>query len=426
MSTTRVFQAMINDYLSNPLLKEEMVKRDYLLSKIEKDDGWIGVSGTNGANGGALVVPFKAAGASSVSYGQLTASNDIADDVYVRGTISQQPEFWATMQFHQRDLMEHGKISEKNFLKILPDTVDDFMGYIKGVVSVNLLNGAHFAKSAAGSTSAAGEIVVDRPDRFVLNQKVVVQATSPTTLTGYVKTINMQTRTIKLVTARGGSTGLDFNANNAPAGAKMYNDGAQTAPFSSVRDALLSAANGGSATLYGVTKTDYPYTQAIQIDGTGATSANLLKKIFLGFTDTRKFGKGAPTDVIMSYSNLGVCMAIIEASKGAYNVVPNSHKAEVYGWTEIVVGSVTSQPLKLIGVQEMEDDVIYFIDWRALKFYSNGFFRKNITPDGNEFYTERAQTGYKYIIDICLFGDLVVNRPSYCGVMYGIDIDYTA
>lgn len=426
MSTLRVFQAMINDYLSNPLLKEEMVKRDYLLNKIEKDDGWIGVSGTNGANGGALVVPFKAAGASSVSYGQLTASNDIADDIYVRGTISQQPEFWATMQFYQRDLMEHGKVSEKNFLKILPDTVDDFMAYIKGVVSVNLLNGAHFAKLTAASTANTGVVTVDRPDRLVINQKVVVAATSPTTITAYVKSINMNTRQAILVTTRGGSTVVDFSANNSPAGSKMYNDGAQTAPFSSVRDALLSAANGGSATLYGVTKTDYPYTQAINIDGTGATSANLLKKIFDGFTQTRKFGKGAPTDVIMSYSNFGVCMALIEASKGAFNVVANSQKTEVYGWTEITVGSVTSQPLKLVGVQEMDDDVIYYIDWRALKFYSNGFFRKNINPDGNEFYTERAQTGYKYIIDICLFGDLVVNRPSYCGVMYGIDIDYTA
>lgn len=426
MSTLRVFQAMLNDYLSNPLLKEEMVKRDYLLNKIEKDDGWIGVSGTNGANGGALVVPFKAAGASSVSYGQLTASNDIADDIYVRGTISQQPEFWASMQFYGRDLMEHGKISEKNFLKILPDTIDDFMAYIKGVVSVNLLNGAHFAKLTAASTSAAGLIVVDRPDRFVVNQKVVVAATAPSTITAYVKSININTRTITLVTTRAGVTLINFSANNSPLGAKVYNDGAQTAPFSSVRDALLSAANGGSATLYGVTKTDYPYTQAINIDGTGATASNLLDKIFNGFTDTRKFGKGAPTDVVMSYSNFGVCMKLIEVSKGAFNVVPNSMKAEVYGWTEIMVGSVTSQPLKLVAVQEMDDDLIYFIDWKAMKFYSNGFFRKNISPDGNEFYVERAQTGYKYIIDICLFGDLVVNRPSYCGVMYGIDIDYTA
>lgn len=417
---------MINDYLSNPLLKEELIKRDYLLSKIEKDDGWIGVSGSNGTNGGALIVPFKAAGASSVSYGQLTASSDIADDVYVRGQISQQPEFWASMQFHGRDLMEHNKVSEKNFLKILPDTIDDFMAYIKGVVSVNLLNGAHFAKTTAAATTNTGNIVVDRPDRFVIGQKVVVEATSPTTITAYVKSININTKTVNLVTTRGGSTVVNFSTNNSPSGSKVYNDGAQTAPFSSLRDALLSNANGGSATLYGVTKTDYPYTQAINIDGSGATSSNLLTKIFDGFTTTRKDGKGAPTDIIMSYSNLAVCMKIIEASKGAYNVVPNSHKAEVYGWTEITVGSVTSQPLKLIGVQEMEDDVIYYIDWRALKFYSNGFFRKNVSPDGNEFFVERAQTGYKYIIDICLFGDLVVNRPSYCGIMYGININYTA
>jgi hypothetical protein len=34
----------------------------------------------------------------------------------------------------------------------------------------------------------------------------------------------------------------------------------------------------------------------------------------------------------------------------------------------------------------------------------------------------RATTGYQYIIDIRLFGDMVLQRPSYCGIMYGINI----
>jgi hypothetical protein len=37
MATNRSFQAMLNDFLPNTLLKEELVKRDYLLSKVEKD-----------------------------------------------------------------------------------------------------------------------------------------------------------------------------------------------------------------------------------------------------------------------------------------------------------------------------------------------------------------------------------------------------
>src|ERR1035437_3849816 len=110
---------MLNDFLPNDLLKEELVKRDYLLNKVEKDDTWIGASTGTGGNGGALIVPFKAAGASSVASGSLSASNDVAEDNYVRGTITAQQEIWGSMIFNHRDLMEHESVSEKNFLKIL-------------------------------------------------------------------------------------------------------------------------------------------------------------------------------------------------------------------------------------------------------------------------------------------------------------------
>lgn len=422
MATTRSFQAMLNDFLPNELLKEEMIKRDYLLNKVEKDDSWIGASGSSG-NGGNLIVPFKAAGASSVSYGQLSASGDIAQDVYVRGQISTQPEVWGSMIFNHRDLMEHDKVSEKNFLKILPDAVNDFMDYMKNVVSVNLLNGAAFAKLTAAATANNGLIVVDRPDRFVIGQKVIVLLASAAYATGYVSTININTNTVLLVTARGGGTPVDFSgAGTANAGAGAFNDGAQTTPFSSLRDALLSATNGGSATLYGVTKTAYPYTQAINIDGSDVTAANIVEKIFFAWTRTRMVGKGNPTDIVMSYTNFAYVMAVVEASKGAYNVNKDSKKASQFGWTEIRIGSVTNQELNFVGVQEMDNDIIMFLDWRGLKFYSNGFFRKRKSPDGIEYFEIRAQSGFQYIIDVCLFGDLVVNRPSYMGIMYGIAI----
>jgi hypothetical protein len=87
---------------------------------------------------------------------------------------------------------------------------------------------------------------------------------------------------------------------------------------------------------------------------------------------------------------------------------------------EIEVGSVTNGALKLVGVQEADDDIIIFLDWRALKFHSNGFFRKRKSPDGKEFFEVRATTGFQYLIDVCLFGEMVVIRPSYCGILYNI------
>jgi hypothetical protein len=423
---------MLNDFLPNDLLKEELVKRDYVLSNVEKDDTWVGASSATG-NGGNLIVPFKAAGASSVAMGGLSASNDIAEDNYVRGTITTQKEAWGSMIFNHRDLMEHEQVSEKNFLKILPDSINDFMDYMRNVVSVNLLNGAWFATLKADSTANDGAIYPDRPDRFVIAQKVVLQDSLGSVVVGYVQSIDMNAiqpgnvgvGKVVLVTQRNGATVVNFAVSNMTVAntAKAYNDGANVAgaAYSSLRQLMLSAANGGDAQIYGVTKTLYPYTQAININGSSCTQSNFVEKIFDGYTQTRLFGKGAPTDILMSYARFGTVMKIVEASKGAFNVVPNSMKTSQYGWTEISVGSVTSQSLKYVGIQEMDNDIVIYMDWRAAKFYSNGFFRKRKSPDGIEYFEVRATTGFQYIVDVCLFGELVLQRPSYCGIMYGIN-----
>ncbi len=410
MGTTRTFQDMLNDYLPNELLKEELIKRDFLLTKVEKDDGWIG---------GPLIVPFKGAGASSVAFGSLTAADDIAQDVYVRGEVSSQKEAWGSMIFNHRDLMEHEKVSEKNFLKILPNAVEDFMDYLKNVISTNLLNGAHFATATADG-DASGNLTVDRPDRFSIGQKVSIDDGDSSPVTGYVRTIEMNTKVVTFYDARSGGSVVNLSDYTLAQAAKVYHDGSQSNGFSSLRDALLSSTNGGSAQLYGQTKTAYPYLQAINVPGADITQSNIMLKIFDALTTIRQLGKGNPSDVVMSYKNFGSCIKAIESSKGAFNVSPGSNKASQYGWMEIEVGSVTKGGLKLVAVQEADDDIIMFLDWRALKFHSNGFFRKRKSPDGIEYFEVRATTGYQYIVDVCLFGDLVVIRPSYCGILYGI------
>lgn len=415
MATTRTFQDMLNEYLTYDLLKEELVKRDYLLTKIEKDQGW---------KGGTLPVPFKAAGASSVSYGGLTASNDVAEDLYVRGTVTQQKELWGTMMFNHRDLAEHdGSIPEKTFLRILPDAVDDFMEHMKMVVSINLLNGAHYAKLTADSTAATGVITVDHIDRLVVGQKLTVKDANSSALTGYVKSIDVNAGQAVLVTARGGLTPVDFSAAGAQMtvaqGAKVYQDGALTSAFTSLKEALLPAAQGGSATLYGVNKLLYPHTQAIAVDGSTVTATNVLDKLFDAYVKIRTFGKGNPNEVIVSYKHLASILKSLEGSKGSFNVVPESNKASVYGWTEIMIGGVKGN-LKVVAVQEMDDDCAIFIDWRALKLHSNGLFKKRVAPDGKHYFEVRSTSGYQYLVDMCVFGELVVSRPSYCGILHSI------
>jgi len=420
MATSRTFQSMLNEWLNYDLLREELVKRDYLLQKVEKDNGW---------KGGTLPVPFKGAYASSVRFGALTANTDVSEDEYVRGEVSTQPEVWGTMKFNHRDLMEHnGKVKEQSFLKLLPNALEDFMDNFKNCVSINLLSGSHMA-TLTGNGAVGGTCAIDRPERFSIGMKCQIDDDDSAAADIYVTAININTKTLTVSATRGGAA-LDISAYTTAQNAKIYADGAQASSMTSLRSSLLSLANGGTTNLYGKSKLAYPFLQAINIDGSSVTAVNLHAELFDAYTDIKNLGKGNPDTAIMSYKNLGTLMKLIEhfnnaatatanIGKGAYNVVPGSMKASLYGWTEIDIVGVRGT-LRVVGVQECDDDVIMFIDWRALKFHSNNFFTKRTNPDGRQFYEVRDTTGYYYLVDICLFGDLILSRPSYCGIMHTI------
>lgn len=492
-ATNADFSAMLSQFAPNGLFKEEMIARDYILSQIDKDDTWVASTGdsTNGEAvgtgsgifGGPLTVRFKGAQASSQKMGGLTAQSQITQAKYVLGQILVQPETWGSLIFNHKDIMVHGKLSEINFLNVLEDNLEDFMEVMKNNISTALLEGPAYCKVVAlvnHLTNNTGTVLVDRPDRLYIGQKVLINLPSTEAVVAhgtqpifaFVKTINMNASSggqpagsVVLTSDLALTTPIDFTgvlqrqtADGTPLAGysllgdlpalttKLYMDGTLDGlagagtgtatsivnQFSNLKDLLFpngvatgTSIGAGSAQIYGITKTAYPYTQAIYIDGSGATATNLVKKAFYGFTQTRRYGKGRPTDIIMSYNNLAIVMAIVEASKGAFNVVANSYKASQFGFTEVKIGSVTNQTLKFVGIQEMGDDWMAYIDWRALKFYSNGMFRKHKSPDGIEYFTTRSVTGYQYIVDIALFGDIVLERPSYCGVMGDIAINYT-
>lgn len=421
--TNRSFDDMLNEWLNYGLLKEELIKRDYLLNTVKKDNDW---------KGGTLPVPFKGAHASSVRFGNLTASNDVHEDEYVRGQISNQPEVWGTMKFNHRDIMEHnGRVKEQSFLKLLPGAIDEFMDNFKNCVSIQLLSGTIHARGTVDGTNIAGGglIGIDRIERFSLGMKVQIKTAAPLSATFYIISIDVNNYLAGFSATRGG-TAADMSAYLVADGIEIYLDGGEAAGMTSLRGALLTALNGGTAALYGQTKLDYPYLQAINIDGSGFSTATIHKDIFNAFTTVKNIGKGAPDTALVSYKWLGHLMANVEhgsniatndsiIGKGAYNVQPGSMKASLYGWTEIIIHGVKGS-LKVVGIQEMDDDIIMFIDWRALKFHSNNFFTKRINPDGRQFYEVREETGYYYLIDICLFGDLVVSKPSYCGIIHDL------
>jgi hypothetical protein len=416
MATTRSFQDMLNEYLPNELLQEEMIKRDWLLKNVQKDDNW---------KGGKIIVPFIGAEATSAKFGGLTAENDVAEFEYVRGSIDAYKELWGTLKFQHTDLIQHdGKVKESTFIRILPDQVDMFMNYMKMLVSINMMAGPHFAKVLDDTNAATGILVIDRIDRLSLNQKVVLKDNNSSEASYYVIAIDVNAQAVTLSASRKGAA-ANLSAFSVAQEAKLYHDGViasgvPTNMFTSLKSALLSAANGGSADLHGKTKLLYPYLQAVNINGSDITANNILEKLFTAFSRIRILAKGGSFDkCVVSYKHLGNIMKAIETQKGAFKVTPTTQKASIYGWTEIELVGVQGS-FTIVGIQEMDDDVIMFLSMNAFTFRSNGMFRKRTAPDGKQYYEIRTTSGYAYLLDVCLFGELEVTMPSACAIIHGI------
>lgn len=409
MATTRTFSNLLNEYLPEKLLLDELKKRNWAMNNVEQDDSWLG---------GNLIIPFLGAVGSTVTFGSLAASNDIAEELTVRGQVSAYKEVWSSLIFNETDLLQHGKLNEQNFLKIIPDAIDRHVDYLSGVISQNLLTGAYVAKATADGTSG-GLITVAQPDRFEIGQKVSVDDDNSSPVSGYVRAINLNTGVLTIYDARSGGSVVDLSGYTVAQNAIIYQDGQQSNGFSNLPAQLLSAANGGDTNILGVAKTAYPFTQAINVSGASVTAANILSQIFDAYVTIRRLGGGKPFKVVMSYKNYGSCLKALESQKGAFNVVPKSKEAQVFGWDSIMVGGFAGT-LELVAIQEMDDDKIMFLDMSAMKFYTNGGVRRRRAPDGKEFYEVRSTSGFQYIVDHCLFGEFVVKEPKKCGIMYSI------
>lgn len=411
MATTRSFNNMLLEYVHYDLLKAEHDKRNYLMQKVERDNGW---------KDGPLPIAFEGGSESSFKLGGLTDEDDIAQATFVKGYAPQQREIWGSMLWHEHDLALHsgtgGKdsVSEQSFLKNLPKRLSGFMDAMKELVSTALLAGAHLGKCTAAGT-AGGVLAVDRPERFVIGQKLQVVGNS--TLVCYVVAIDINGNKLTVSATRGGAA---VDASSVDLGDKIYIDGGETAAnrFTDLVEQLLPASAGGSATLFGVNKLSYPFLQPICIDGSSMSSTNVLDVIFDAWQEVIRKGRGT-TDktILMSYKHMGHVMKQLEKNSGAFRHVET--KVSAYGYTEITIAGAKGV-VKLAAVQEMRDDVMIFIDWSAVKFHTNGDFFIHKDPEGKAYHVVRKTTGYYYVTDICLRGELVVHSPWKMGIIHSI------
>jgi hypothetical protein len=412
------FNAMLNDHLHYDLMKEELKKKNYLWKALEHDDDVAG----------DIIVPFESSRASSVKAGGGPVDvSAISKHQYVRGSVNfaNLPKVWGSLIFNYEDILSHdGRVKAKSFLgTFLPKQVEDFTTYFAETMNHMALNSA-VKDEAAGTGTVGGSIAVKRPERYEVGEAIVLDPAGAN-VSGFVRTINMNTSsttgTITVFDAVTGGAAVDLSG--VASGEKIYKASFQTSAnqITSMRDALLSAANGGDTNIYGVSKTASKYTQAINIDGSAMSASNILEKLFDGVTEFRRKSKEGMVELWMSYKHLGSIMKILEQDKGPYKAVPGSKKSAEYAFTEIGLFGPQTGEIKLVGIQEMDDDVIFGVNPKSMKFHSVKGVQKVKSPDGNYYHTVRdSSNGYDFVCDLYWRGELLISAPHKNCVFHGI------
>lgn len=423
-TTTADFNGMLKKYLPYKMLIAEVIKRNYVMQKINKLTSY---------KGGVGELAFEAGAASSFRYGKLVSSAKITQKRVVKGFLKGYKEIWGAMKFNYHDLQRHGDM-EKSFLANLLTEIPRFTEALSALISLQILNGPALCKITDVTDAANGKVVVDKPQLLEYGQLVQIGLSDPHKHEGYVSAIDMNTKTVTITSDMALSTPIDLTAvPPVLVGDELrIEDGFLPGlHFSSLREQFLSAANHGSAQLFGLDKVKYPFLQAHNASGASIAVGNVLGPIFDAYARSKEIGKlGNVSDVIMSYKWFAAAMRELEVpvshaptgGVGAGRQFTAQDKAvNAFGFTSITVASVDGgAPLKLVAVNEMRDDIMFGIDWSTIDLHSNGMIERVVSPDGNEFYTERTPDGHVYITDIRFFGEVVCKMPCYNFVIHSI------
>ncbi len=419
-ASTTDFNTMLNENVSNKLLELELKKRNYVYNTVPSDKNWL--------LNNNYVLPHIAGNASSVRFGGLTAATDIYGSKPLRGYESVHKELWSSMKFLHKDLLIHGKVSEQNFLRLLPDELERLMDYTSQALGQNICSGVA-VDSVTIDGLVGGTIGIANPERFQIQQYVEFQSSVVVvSVVGYIRQININTGLISIETAPGSGVAVDLSTLLVADDAKVYLRDQITDGFNSIIDMLLPASAGGSATIHNLTKLNSPVLQGVYADASAWTAADMLKQIFKLYVKARKVGGGGKANkILMSYNNYGAAVNTIENQKGAFNVAVNSDKAKEYTWDSIAVGGFMSggEGVELVAIQEMNDTDFIGMDPSTFVLATAGGMQKHKSPDGNFYIVDRDPTnGYSYICDSFLMGQLFCKEPFKNFLATGAAITY--
>lgn len=402
MALNEDFSVLLREYAPNSLLENEIKKNNWFINKVKKDPKW---------GYGPYQIPVEKQEYSRFEFGALPASNDIPGADYAKPEVTSPAELLGSMKFNQKDLERHDGDLKKSFLQVTPGKIRQFVKRMQERASITLLGDGSICSVTADATNL-GVVTVDRVWLLTGDEKVTIKETvnDTTSVTGYVKrgSIDINAGTFTLVTAAGGSTGVDCSGIDVANSPKLYIVGATTKRFTSLIDIVFPASLGGADTLYGgaITKADSPVYQPFAKDlSSNTTYENLKDALFDFYYTAEQMGRSDNSEVLVPYS---VFKALALSTEDQRRRTGDDTKTTMGAKSMRLQGP--DGDMVVTGIRDMQNGHIVVMDWDAVVFASRGELIKNAKMNG-EYFEERATTGYTYIVDRKMEGELIVTAP---------------
>lgn len=404
MAITKSYGDLQKRYTPESLIENEFTKLSYIWQNCEKDKSW---------RGGTYEVPLLESGFSSIQFGGLAAANDIGEMAVAMGTQTMK-ELWGSILVRESDLYRHGDM-EQSYLKIMPERIEEFVKFMQEQMSSTFLAGKRFAKATADG-DASGNITVDKPHLFRVNQKIQVDDSNSSPVTGYVRSININSGVVLVYDARSGGSVVDLSGYTTAQNAIVQIVGSESEQFTSLKSYLLNAtedAVNGSNTAYGLTKSSYTTLQALTASGAAWTAETILDDVLTAFyTFSDKRGNQFK-EIIVPYGMFKNIAKLVETGKRA----SITDKKAGYGFNAIDIIGAEGQA-KIVALRDMPNDVVYFGDVSKIKFAGAEPFKRKVY-NGEEFFMQRGTDGPSMISDMALRGDFIV-KPSEWACVYSV------
>jgi hypothetical protein len=407
MAATASYSALLKRYTPESLIENEFAKMSYIYANCEKDKSW---------RGGTYEVPFLEAGFSSLQYGSLAASNDVAEMDVVMGTTTMK-ELWGSILVRESDLYRHGDM-ESSYLKIMPDKIEEFVKFAQEQVGIGFLAGARIARATANGT-AGGDITVDKPYAFRKGMKIEVIDDDTGAATGYIRSININTGVLSVFDARTGGAAVNLSTFTTAQNARVRVVGSGTERFQSLRDVTLTAALGGSDSIYGLTKSSYAVLQSLQASGASFTAATILDDLLGTYYDFNEKRGNMFKEMWVSMGVFKNISRVLESNRRYATI----EKKAGYGWQSVDIVGAEGQA-KIVALREMPNDVIYVGDVKKVTFAGAEPFKRKMYGN-EEFFMVRGTDGPQMITDMALRGDFVC-KPSQWGVIHSLPASVVA